>query len=407
MSAVGFVSTRYILARSSKSRLFIAFAFIAIALSVAALIVVMSVMNGFREDLTGRIMGLNGHISIYGQSDALEASSVREAIRGVEEVESVRLVREAQALVRSPAGMSPLFIRSVTTRDMVSERRLREAVVGGTVEFLPDGGVAIGYLLAEKFGLDLGDKLPVIIPDGTVTPVGVFPKTVELTVEAIFQLGMYYVDAMLAFIDSGQENEVFGLSVSTRLDVMTSRADEAKSVATAIEEILSSDFLIRTWQEEHAGLVGALAVERNVMFVILSLIVLVAALNIVSGMTSMVRERRQDIALMQVMGLDRIDVLTIFLRVGALIGFSGVIVGVVIGVPLALNIGVLKDVVELVSGAEIFPAQVYLFDKLPSKVEPLEVAAIAVGVFTATLAAALPSAWRATMVEPAEALRNA
>ena len=402
------ISARYIFARSSRSRLFVAFSFIGIMVAVIALVSVTSVQNGFREDLMGRILGLNGHVSIYGPSFDIQSSSIRTIVNETPGVNRFHLVRDMQGLVRARDGISPFVLRGISTNVLVEDERIYSSIISGDIRDLETSpfGVAIGERLASRFGLDSGDSLAIIVPDGHSTPFGTVPMTIQLDIVSVFRTGIYDVDSMLGFVGESHATNIMGANHRVRYDVFLDNPDMAKDVVLHLRNTLPSGFTMQTWYQEHVGLIGALAVERNIMFLILSLIVFVVGLNIIAGMTTMVRDRRKDIAYLQVLGASRLQIVSIFLFIGFVISLSGLLVGLLIGVPFAANIALLRDVIETFSGASMFPDGAYLFDKLPSRVDLTDTIVISIAILLTGIVAAIPSAWRAMSYDPAEILRN-
>lgn len=405
------VAGRYL--RSKRREGFISviagFSFLGIMLGVATLIIVMSVMNGFREELIGRIIGLNGHINVYERGASLYpyAPLVDNIARMPEVVSAVPSV-EGQALMNVQGAAAGVMVRAMPEADFLKKPILSTSIK----EHLPGAyftgdQVAIGVNLAERFRLSLGDKIVLIAPKGRTTPFGTIPRSRSFTVGAIFDVGMFEynngfvfmpMEIAQAFFDMGQ-----GVSaVEVRVK------DPAMLAATkaAITADMGDRYGVADWQDNNASFYNALKVERNVMFLILTLIIVVAAFNIISSLIMLVKDKGRDIAILRTMGATRGMIIRIFMYTGTAIGIGGTLAGAALGVGFASNIESIRRWLEGLTGEELFSDEIYFLSKLPAKMETGEVVLIVGMSLVLSFAATIYPAWRAARLDPVEALRR-
>ncbi len=380
-----------------------------IALGVAALIVVLSVMNGFQKELRTRILGVASHIQVTAINGELHnwLEVGRQTLQHPE-------VKAAAPFVQAQAMLSrDETVRGTLVRGIIPELEDKVADFGrfmkaGKLENLQPGGfgIVLGSDLANAMGVTLEDKVTLIAPQGTVTPAGVVPRLRSFTVVGIFEAGMYEYDSGLALIDMSDAQLLYRLGdgvsgVRLKLDDLV----RAPRVARELVPLIQEDAYISDWTRSHANFFRAVQIEKNMMFIILSLIVAVAAFNIVSTLVMAVTDKQADIAILRTLGASPRSIMAVFVVQGALIGVIGLGLGVVGGVALALNIDVVVPFIERVLGTQFLAKDVYYISQLPSELQWGDVTGITAIAFVLALAATLYPSWRASRVNPAEALR--
>ena len=380
-----------------------------IALGVAALIVVLSVMNGFQKELRTRILGVASHIQVTAINGELHnwLEVGRQTLQHPE-------VKAAAPFVQAQAMLSrDETVRGTLVRGIIPELEDKVADFGrfmkaGKLENLQPGGfgIVLGSDLANAMGVTLEDKVTLIAPQGTVTPAGVVPRLRSFTVVGIFEVGMYEYDSGLALIDMSDAQLLYRLGdgvsgVRLKLDDLF----RAPRVARELVPLIQEDAYISDWTRSHANFFRAVQIEKNMMFIILSLIVAVAAFNIVSTLVMAVTDKQADIAILRTLGASPRSIMAVFVVQGALIGVIGLGLGVVGGVALALNIDVVVPFIERVLGTQFLAKDVYYISQLPSELQWGDVTGITAIAFVLALAATLYPSWRASRVNPAEALR--
>jgi lipoprotein-releasing system permease protein len=408
------VGLRYVRARrGSRRNVFISFisliSMAGIALGVAALIVVLSVMNGFQEELRSRILSVASHVEIRGLGEALRQWSDvdRAAARDPRVVASAPFVLGQGML--SAGGV----VRGALVRGVDPEREAKVAEVGehmraGRLGDLRPGefGTLLGSELARALGVQVGDQVVVITPQGTVTPAGTIPRVKTLRVVGVFEIGMFEFDSGLALMHLADAQKLYRLEDGVSgLRLKLTEMFDAPRVARDLARALPVEAEVRDWTRSHANYFRAVQIEKRVMFIILTLIVAVAAFNIVSTLVMVVTDKRADIAILRTLGASPGSVLAIFVIQGALIGVIGTLVGVAGGVALALNVDVVVPFIEQLFGIQFLDKSVYYISDLPSDLQRGDVVTIALVSLLLSLLATLYPSWRAAQVNPAEALR--
>jgi lipoprotein-releasing system permease protein len=404
------VALRYLRARRSQGSISViaGFSFAGIVLGVAALIVVMSVMNGFRHDLLDKIIGLQGHIFLQGVDTPLnDYDPVTDRVSKVQGIRFALPLVEGHALAFSPYGSSFALVRGVREGDLKRLPGVSANIRQGTLEGFDSGeGVAIGARLAESLSLRAGDKITLLAPGGAQTPFGVTPRRKSYTVAAIFQAGMFQYDNTFIFLPFVEAQAYFNKDGQADvIEVYVDDPDHMEGVRERIEPVLQRPMIEVDWRDRDKTFFDALNVERNVMFSILTLIVLVAALNIISGLIMLVQDKAHDIAVLRTMGATKGAVMRIFLITGAMIGIVGTTCGLILGLLVAHNVEGIRQGLNWLMGANLFPAELYYLSQLPSKVEAGDVVAVVSMTLFLSLGATIYPSWRAAKLDPVEALR--
>lgn len=407
------VAGRYLRARRGERFVSViaAFSLVGIALGVATLIIVMSVMGGFKVDLLNRILGFNGHLGIYGQGAPISGfDAVAARIRAVPGVTSAIPVVDGQVLLSGPRGQNAGgLVRGIRQADLQATPSVARHIVAGSLDgFHGNDAIAVGIGLAEKFGLQVGDQLTLISPQGAATAFGTIPRVRAYKIVAIFQVGMNEYDTGYVFLPLEAAQVFFQMPGGvTQIEVRVADPDRVGAITRDIaQELHGMPLRVVDWQQANDSFFAAVQVEQNVMFLILTLIILVAAFNVISSLIMMVKDKTGDIAVLRTFGAGRGAVLRIFLMCGASVGVIGTLIGVVIGVLFCLNIQTMQGWVEAATGTQVFNPEVYYLAHLPAKLQWGEVAQIVVMALVLSLLATLYPSWRAARTDPVEALRH-
>ncbi len=386
------------------------FSFLGIMLGVATLVVVMAVMNGFRAELLDKILGINGHIIVQPiESDLTDYDAVAKRISSVPGVKAAMPIIEGQALASGPnTGSSGVLVRGIRGPDLLGMEKISGSVEngGGLMDFDSSGGVAIGSGLAASLGVAVGDKVTLISPRGAVTPLGTSPRIKSYPVVAIFQIGMSEYDSTYVFMPLNEAQLYFNSpDAAQAIEVYLDDPDNVDAMRAKVEKAADRPVFTTDWRMRNVTFFSALNVERNVMFTILTLIVLVAALNIISGLIMLVKDKGRDIAILRTMGATKGSVLRVFFITGAAIGTVGTIAGLIIGTVICANIESLREVISWITQTEIFSPELYFLSTLPADMDTAETVAIALMSLVLSYLATIFPAWRAARLDPVEALR--
>tara|TARA_B100000886_G_scaffold330327_1_gene280665 strand:+ start:762 stop:2015 length:1254 start_codon:yes stop_codon:yes gene_type:complete len=386
------------------------FSLIGIALGVATLIIVMSVMNGFRAELLNRILGLNGHIGISAALDrGLEDfDKIAKNIQNIPGVSRVTPIIEGQAMATVRGEAAGVLIRGIRAKDLKKHKILVDNIENGSVNNLYKGGAAIvGTRFAARYGLQIGDAFSLVAPTGRQTAFGTLPRIKRFFVAATFEIGMFEYDSRFIYIPLNTARKFFNYQPGTvsTLEVMLNDPDKIAAKSLAIKKVSDIQLRLLDWQNANSGFFNAIQVERNVMFLILTLIIVVAAFNIISGLIMLVKDKGRDIAILRTIGATKGAVTRVFLLSGMSVGLIGTATGSVIGLVFALNIETIRQLIEKLSGSEIFAAEIYFLSKLPAKVDAGEVAMVIALALGLSFLATIYPAWRAAKLDPVMALR--
>jgi len=399
------LSLRYLRARRKEGFISViaGFSFLGIMLGVATLIIVMAVMNGFRQELLAKILGLNGHLLIQPLEQPLTDYAAVAA--RVDKVPGIRLaapIVEGQALASSPFNASGVLVRGIRGEDLAKLPSIANNIKQGTLAGFDEGqGIAIGSRLAEQLSVRAGDNLTLVAPRGAVTPMGTTPRIKSYKIAAVFEIGMSEYDAAFVFmpLKEAQAGDV------TAIEVYTDDPDRVDRYRPLVIKAAARPIYMIDWRQRNATFFNALEVERNVMFLILTLIVLVAALNIVSGLIMLVKDKGSDIAILRTMGATQGAIMRVFLITGAAIGVVGTLVGFLLGTVICLNIEPIRHFLSWLTNTELFSPELYFLSKLPADMNAGETTAVVVMALGLSLLATLYPSWRAARLDPVEALR--
>jgi len=404
------LSLRYLRARRREGFISViaGFSFLGIMLGVATLIIVMAVMNGFRQELLSKILGLNGHLLIQPlESPLTDYAAVAGRISKVDGVYLAAPLVEGQALASSPFNASGVVVRGMMGADLMKLSQIASNIKQGTLDGFDNGqGLAIGRRLAEQLSVRAGDNITLVSPRGAVTPMGTTPRIKAYKIAAVFEIGMSEYDSAFVFMPLSEAQAYFNRAGDvTAIEVYTNDPDHIDQFRQPVTDAAARPIYMIDWRQRNATFFNALQVERNVMFLILTLIVLVAALNIVSGLIMLVKDKSGDIAILRTMGATQGAMMRVFLITGASIGVVGTVVGFLLGTVVCLNIEEIRRFLSWLTNTELFSPELYFLSKLPADMNLKETLAVLVMALGLSLLATLYPSWRAARLDPVEALR--
>ena len=404
------LSLRYLRARRQEGFISVnaGFSFLGIMLGVATLIIVMAVMNGFRKELLDKILGLNGHLLIQPlESPLTDWEPVVERLAKIPGVKLAAPIVEGQALSSSPFNASGVLVRGVRVADLARLPSVANTIRQGTLEGFDQGqGVAVGRRLADQLSLRAGDSVTLVAPRGAVTPMGTTPRIKSYKIGAVFEIGMSEYDAAFVFMPLPEAQAYFNRSGDvTAIEVYVDRPDQIDRFRRLVTEAAQRPIFMIDWRQRNATFFNALQVERNVMFLILTIIVIVAAFNITSGLIMLVKDKGRDIGILRTMGVTQGAIMRVFMITGASVGVVGTLVGFLLALAVCLNIELIRRFLSWLTNTELFSPELYFLSKLPADLDAGETTAVVVMALVLSLLATLYPAWRAARLDPVEALR--
>ena len=386
------------------------FSIIGITIGVAAIIIVMAVMNGFREELISRLLGINGHLNIYSNSGQITKEEVNIIKSDFSDNQLIPLI-QTQALVISNEFSKGVFLRGYDNEYLDDLHFLKQNIVEGKLFGNNINDIVIGYVLANKFGLSVGDEIKIAIPKTDNTIFGNIPRFKTLTVSGILNLGMYEYDSSFVFSNISIARKLLVLEDQNfnLIEIFIQSPNNIEIIQDKVNrKIIANNFRLYTssWKENNSTLINALNVEKNVMFLILTLIILVASMNIISGLIIFVKEKNKDIGILKTIGLSNKSLIKIFLSIGLIIGLIGTIFGGLVGVIFSLNIKSIQFFIENILHTDLFAKEIYYLSNLPSRVDNLEVFyVLIISIIICLIATTIP-AYRSMKVDPIKSLKN-
>jgi len=404
------LSLRYLRARRKEGFISViaGFSFLGIMLGVATLIIVMAVMNGFRQELLDKILGLNGHLLVQPLERPLtDWQAVTDRIAKIPGIQLATPIVEGQALASSPFNASGVLVRGIRGADLARLGSIARNIKQGTLKnFDTAQGIVIGSRLAEQLSLRAGDNITLVAPRGEVTPMGTTPRIKTYKVAAVFEIGMSEYDAAFVFMPLPEAQAYFNRNAdATAIEVYTDAPDRVDHFRKLIGDAAGRPVYMIDWRERNATFFNALEVERNVMFLILTLIVLVAALNIISGLIMLVKDKSSDIAILRTIGASQGAIMRVFLITGSAIGVVGTLAGFVLGTVVCLNIDGIRRFLSWLTNTDLFNRELYFLSKLPADMDVRETTAVLVMALALSFLATLYPSWRAARLDPVDALR--
>ena len=384
---------------------------IGIMIGVAAIIIVMSVMNGFREELTTRLLGINGHLNIYSHSGQITHNEIK-LINNLK-IKNIKIfpLIETQALLISNETSKGVYLRGYENIDLMNTHFLNNKIVRGHLFTDKPNDIVIGYALANRLGLAIGEKIKIAIPKTDKTIFGNIPRFKTLHITGIFNVGMYEYDSNFVFTNLDIPRKLLMIEDNNynKIELFTQDPNNIEQVQLEIDnkiKTMNNQLYSLSWKENNSSLINALNVEKNVMFLILTLIILVASLNIISGLIIFVKEKNKDIAILKTIGLSNSSLMKIFMSIGLLIGLIGTSLGGLLGVVFSINISSIQNILEKLFKTDLFAKEIYYLSSLPSRLDQIEVLYVVIISLIISLFATVFPAYRSSLIDPIKSLKN-
>ena len=403
------IAIRYFRSRRDESFISISslFSFLGITIGVATLIIVMSVMNGFRAQLIDKIVGVNGHLILYFNDESYKQTDVIEKIEAIENVENISQEVEMHSMITSEFNSSGILVKGISKADLYERDSIEKNIIEGNINNFEDKSIIIGSRLASFLRVKVNDKIELISSTKSTTPFGNIPSLIKLDVVGIFDVGMYNIDRNVIFMPKYLATRLLNKDQNyiSHLEIFVRDIDYVNQTAYEINQNFGDINKIYTWESMHKELFNALKVEKKVMFLILSLIVFVAAFNLISSIIMIVKDKERGIGILRSLGFTRSQILRIFIFIGSIVGILGTIIGTILGILITINIGEIQVFLENLFDSQLFAPEVYFFNIIPSKVFISEIIIIVCTALCLSLLSTLYPAYRASKIEPANILR--
>ncbi len=387
------------------------FSVIGIMIGVAAIIIVMSVMNGFREELTSRLLGINGHLNIFSHNNQIDHNEIK-LIKDFNLINiNIFPVIETQALLISNESSKGVYLRGYKSSDLQNNHFLKNKIVKGKIFTDNSNDILIGYALANRLNLEVNEKIKIAIPKTDKTIFGNIPRFKTLTISGIFNVGMHEFDSNFVFTSSNIPRKLLMIENDSynKIEVLTEEPSNIELIQLEINRKIKSinnQLYSLSWKENNSSLINALNVEKNVMFLILTLIILVASMNIISGLIIFVKEKNKDIAILKTIGLSNFSLIKIFMFIGLLIGIIGTSLGGILGIVFSLYISSIQNFLETLLNTDLFAKEIYYLSSLPSRLDHIEVLFVILISLLICLVATVFPAYRSSIIDPIKSLKN-
>tara|TARA_Y100000590_G_scaffold200120_1_gene227370 strand:- start:2843 stop:4084 length:1242 start_codon:yes stop_codon:yes gene_type:complete len=404
-----FIALRYL--KPSKKNTMVSiislFSFLGIVLGVGTLIIVMSVMNGFKIELLDKIIGINGHLNIHFYNNNFDDKEFLDILKSDKDVKSFRKIIDGQGLLSSNNQATGIIVKGINKKDLISLKKDEQKIAINDDFYFAKDSVIIGIKLKERLNLGVGDKFKLVIPKLSSTPFGNIPKVKTFTIGGYFDSGMYTYDNNLVFINYLNAEKLFLTNQNKPYyQIEFFNINSVNIFKDKLNKTNISNYQLYDWRYSNEAFFNAIQTEKNVMFLILSLIILVAAFNIISSLIMLVKNKQIDIAILRTMGASQITIMKIFFLNGAVIGFFGTLIGTLVGICFVLNINTLKDFLESFTNTDLFSSEIYFLSNLPAKIDFNEVLyVVVISLFISFLASFLP-AWKASKNNPIDLIRK-
>ena len=406
------IARRYLTSKHKDSFISMigAFSFIGIMLGVATLIIVMSVMKGYETELIKRILGINSHIVISNDLQSIPDYHQKiNVIKKIKNIQHIAPVISGQAMANNHDTniSSGAIIQAIDGNDLINKPVINTSIIRGDIkDYIDNKGVLIGNILANNLQINVGDTLRLLIPQSDTTILGSIPRSKTFDIVGIFDVGMYEYNSSTIFMPLKSAQTLFKKKDTvSKIEIITSAPDQLFKLKKQIFTLLGDDYYINDWTQTNQSLINALTVERNVMFLILTLIIIVAAFNIISSLVMLVKDKTKNIAILKTIGMDNSSVIKIFILCGTIIGFIGTILGTFLGLLFCYNINSIKSFLESLIGISLFDPIIYFLTTLPVELDLQNIVVITIMALFLSFLATIYPAWKASKLMPTQVLR--